>query len=358
MTKVLVLGSEGFIGRALTSYLKDKGFEVRGIDNGMRHRNVCLIGGASLFPLGRISCTAHFDITDYDMLKAFVEDFHPDAIVHLAEQPSAPFSMLNAKQASHTQFNNVVGTMNVLWAIREVDPKIHLIKLGTEGEFPDWLYKDVSVPESPRVTVQYQGKDWEIPTPRYAGSFYHFSKVFDSLNIDYVCRIWGLRATDLNQGIVYGHLRDTRFDYDYYFGTVVHRFVAQAHAGIPLTVYGTGGQTRAFIHLQNSLEAIEGFINHPADEGEFRTVHQMTKTYSVNQVAEMVKNVSGCSINYIPNPRAEMPENHFTFEANKLKDLGLSLQPMDKEIESLYDKMKRNGVYVRPEVVQPKTFWK
>lgn len=357
--RVLILGSEGYIGRALWSFLRDNGFEVRGIDNGLRRRNVTLIGSKSLFDVSPISCD-HLDITDYDAIKKYVDAFRPDAIIHLAEQPSAPFSMLNAYQATYTQYNNVVGTLNVIWAIHEVDPKIHLIKLGTAGEYPDWLYNGMVIPEGSRVTVQYEGKDWTIPTPRYAGSWYHFSKVFDSYNIDYACRIWGMRATDLNQGIVYGHLRETRFDYDYYFGTVVNRFVAQAAKRLPLTVYGSGGQTRGYIHLQNSLEAIALFINNPAAEGEFRVVHQLTRTYSVRQIAEMVRAVSNCTIGSIPDPRAEMEENNFTFEAKTLKDLGLVELSMEDEIRSLYNKLNDGAVRERiiDSVIQPSTKWK
>jgi len=252
-------------------FLEEKGYEVAGLDNNLRKRNVESVGGKSLTKVEKHPNTMAHDISkDALATKILVKDLQPDAIVHLAEQPSAPFSMISAQRAAETQRNNVVGTMNVLWAIREVNPEIHLIKLGTAGEYSDWIWDKRQIPESPRVKID----GWEIPTPRYAGSFYHFSKLFDSFNIDYACRIWGLRATDINQGVVYGHLPGTRLDIDEWFGTVVNRFCAQAVAGIPLTVYGSGGQERGFISIRNVMEAIELVIENPP-EGYY-IIHQLT----------------------------------------------------------------------------------
>lgn len=360
MNRILITGIEGYIGRALCHFLNSKHtYFVSGIDNGLRQKNVSLIGGTSLMELSPIDCHHHFDICDYDALKERIVDFEPTTIIHLAEQPSAPFSFISPYQSTYTQYNNVVGTLNVLWAIKETNPNIHLIKLGTAGMYVDWLYKDVTIPESPRITVNYQNKDWEIPTPRYAGSWYHMSKFFDSYNIDYACRIWGLRATDINQGIVYGHMYGTRFDYDQYFGTVINRFMAQALAKTPLTVYGTGHQMRGFINLKNSLEAIELIANNPPVEGEYRIVHQLTQTCTINDLATMIAQITGIGINHISNPRAELPENKFVFEAKYLKDLGLQAVPLREGLEELWHIVKldsRGKVYTN--VIQPTTQWR
>ena len=354
---ILILGVAGYLGRPLKDYLESKGHTVLGIDNGDREKNVSDVGSASLAPLKEQQNVLDASTLNFKELKKILLDFQPDAIVHLAEQPSAPFSMIDVQHATDTQNNNIIGTLNVLWAIKEVCPDTHLIKLGTAGEYPDWLYKEITVPEGSRITVNYQGKDWEIPTPRYAGSWYHFSKLHDSYNIDYACRIWGLRATDLNQGVVYGHIDGTRFDYDQYFGTVVNRFVTQAVAGIPLTIYGEGGQTRGFININNSMHAIGLVIDNPAEKGEFRVIHQLTETHSVKNIADLVHNVTGCEIEYIENPRAELPQNILNFEAKKLKGMGLKPIHMADEIENMIKFADAHKNRIRPDVIRPNTKW-
>lgn len=356
MKKILVLGGDGYLGVALRKHLMAKGYQVRGLDNGSRERNVESIGSSSLTGVQRGSLLC--DVTNYDELLRRVAEFEPDAIVHFAEQPSAPFSMRSAKDAGETQRNNIIGTLNVLWAIKAVNPDIHLVKLGTAGEYPDWLYNGMEIPEGNRITVEYQGKPWEIPTPRYAGSWYHFSKLHDSMNIDYACRIWGIRATDLNQGIVYGHVEGTRFDYDSYFGTVVNRFAVQAAVGYPLTVYGNGGQMRGFINIRNVLDAIELVIENPANRGEMRVFHQLTETHTVMGIARMFRAHTGCKVEEIENPRSEMPQNGFRFAARALKEFGLRPIPMSEELPKLYAlacSLKEN---VRQEVISPKTVWR
>lgn len=346
MKTILVLGSNGFIGNALMRFLEDKGYDVYGIDNNSRERNVESVGGISVTPYKKHKRTVTHDISkDYLKTKALIKDISPEAIVHLAEQPSAPFSMIDGYHAAETQRNNIVGTMNVLWAIKELNPKINLIKLGTAGQYPDWLYNGRVVPESPRIKVN----GWEIPTPRYAGSFYHFSKLFDAYNIDYACKIWDLNCTELNQGIIYGHKEGTRLDVDEWFGTVVHRFCAQAVTGNPLTVYGTGGQNRGFIALQNAIEAIELVIKNPAKG--YRIIHQLTEVWKVIDIAKLVASYTGCEIGEIDNPRIEMPKHNLTFEAKTLKKLGLKpismLEVLPELIETMAkyrDRIKFNNI--------------
>ena len=358
--RILLCGANGYIGVALFEYLKEMGFEVFGIDNEMRERNVINIGGASLT---RNSKPAQFKLdisTEYKELRELLQGLRPSVIINLAQQPSAPWSFVNAENAKETQRNNLVGNLNVLWAVKEVDPSIHIIQLGTAGEFPDWLYPDgIEVPEGSRVTVQRNGKDWTIPTPRYGGSFYHLSKTYSSLNSDYACKIWGLSITDINQGIVYGHYGNTRFDYDEYFGTVVNRFLVQSIIGIPLTIYGkSGGQMRSFINILNSLQAIELLINNPANQGEFRTILQLTELYKVRDIAEMIRGITGCEIQFIDNPRVESDENTFTYANKQLKTLGLQTIHMTDELQKLVELVSSKKDNIIKEVIMPKHSWR
>ena len=372
MKKVLILGNDGYIGRALHQHLLnfDTEYDIVGIDNKYREKAVLEIGGGSVVDIKwrtKLPRSYFCDLLDYEKLLGLIEQVKPDAIVHLAEQPSAPYSMIDQQKCLETQKNNILGTMNVLWAIRRVNPKIHLIKLGTAGEYPDWLYPNMVIPEGGRIKVDhtdYKGKkysDWEIPTPRYAGSFYHMTKLHDSNNIDYACRIWGLRCTDINQAPVYGHMYDTRLDVDEYFGTVVNRFCAQAAIGHNLTVYGTGGQTRGYIHIQNSLEAIKLIIDNPAENGEFKVIHQTTQEKTVSEIADIVRgyyfNLTGnkVKIENVDNPRFEKPENDFEFEAQVLKDLGLKVIKMEDRIEDLLNVFIKNKDRIKPELMMPKT---
>jgi len=258
--RVLILGQDGYLGWALTVYLRSKGIECLGVDNFMRRDNVAKIGSKSLTPIGKEDRVDEaVDIRQTIRVETLLKNFFPDVIVHFAEQPSAPFSMRGSYEAVQTQINNIEGTMGLLWAMRKERPNAHLIKLGTMGEYSDWIYEDSPIPESTRMKVlrtdPFLDKNHflNIPTPRFAGSFYHMSKIFDSYNIELACKMWGLRATDINQGVVYGSKIEamgednrTRLDYDSYFGTAVNRFVVQSIAGIPLTVYGSGGQTRGY----------------------------------------------------------------------------------------------------------------
>lgn len=370
--KVLILGAEGYIGTALSIHLDPKQYEVLGIDNNLRERNVQSIGGESLMTKSRMLSKGIDIAKDPQGLKLQIRHFQPDAIIHLAEQPSAPFSMKSQKHATDTMSNNVIGTLNLLHSIKEECPTAHLIKLGTEGEYPDWLWDGKHIPEGNRMEVWNEKKgspldtrkisehfeEWKIPTPRYAGSWYHWSKVHDSMNIDYACRIWGLRATDVNQGIVYGHMNGTRLDYDQYFGTVINRFVVQAVADMPLTIYGEGGQTRGFIALQNSVEAIKLLIDNPAEQGDFRVIHQTTDTKQVREIAEIVRGITGCKIENLPNPRTELSENSFTFDTSTLTGLGLKPYSMEDVIRDLVEKVQAQREKIRTDIINPTTTWK
>jgi UDP-sulfoquinovose synthase len=284
------------------------------------------------------------DLTDAEFTYRMVAAFRPHAVVHFAEQRAAPYSMIDRAHAVYTQANNVIGTLNLLYAIAEIDPDIHLVKLGTMGEYGT---PNIDIEEG-WLEVTHKGRTDRVLYPKRPGSFYHLSKVHDSHNIEFGCRIWGLRATDLNQGIVYGQQTDetarderlaTRFDYDAVFGTVLNRFVILAALGQPLTVYGEGGQTRGLIDIRDTAECIRIAVENPAQRGEFRVFNQMTEAMSILEIAKVVAAHANAEveIDYLENPRVERESHHYRVVHTGL--VGLGLQPhllSDTLITSLY----------------------
>lgn len=365
--RILVAGADGYLGWNLMNYLPMFGHEVVGIDNGLRRLLVEDVGSESLFPLrdpqerGLILCDIALSPATF---RSVVAELRPDAIVHLAEIPSAPFSMLDRWGAAMSQINNIGGTLHLLWTLKEF-PDIHLVKLGTMGEYSDWIYENVPIPEESRVEARIRGVDVEIPTPKWTGSFYHWSKIYDSYNIEFACRLWGLRATDLNQGVVFGtrigELSDdnlSRFDYDDVFGTVVNRFVAQAVVGHPLTVYGEGGQTRGYIALRDSMDAIRRVCENPPSAGEFRVINQLTQVLSVREIAELVSSLTGVDIMHIENPRKEAEAHNYVPTFKKLKKLGLSDPLMVADaLPSMIKDVKQFRGRVDERVIAPRHDW-
>ncbi len=306
--RIAVLGGDGYCGWATALYLSSKGHSVAIVDNFLRRQWDHELGAQSLTPIRPLSerlkvwqeLTGNTidmyvgDVTDYDFLSSTVKTFEPDAVVHFAEQRSAPYSMIDRKHASFTQINNVVGTLNLLFAIRELRPDCHLVKLGTMGEYGT---PNIDIEEG-YITIEHNGRKDVLPYPKQPGSFYHLSKVHDSHNIMFACKIWGLRATDLNQGVVYGTLTDevaldealiNRFDYDEVFGTVLNRFCVEAAIGHPLTVYGKGGQTRGFLDIRDTVRCIELACIEPAARGECRVFNQFTEQFSILELAQLVQ---------------------------------------------------------------------
>lgn len=273
------------------------------------------------------------DVTDYEFLESVISRYQPDAVVHFAEQRSAPYSMIDRKHAVYTQVNNVTGTLNLLYAIKEHVPDCHLVKLGTMGEYGT---PNIDIEEG-YITIEHNGRKDVLPFPKQPGSFYHLSKVHDSHNIAFACKIWGIRATDLNQGVVYGTVTDevmldealiNRFDYDEVFGTVLNRFCAQAALGYPLTVYGKGGQTRGFLDIRDTVRCIEIACLNPAKAGEFRVFNQFTEQFTVLELAEMVQRMGkemglSVEIDHLDDPRVEAEEHYYNAKHTKLMDLGL-----------------------------------
>ncbi|SDJ96684.1 NAD-dependent epimerase/dehydratase family protein [Nonomuraea jiangxiensis] len=378
--RILVLGGDGYLGWPTALHLSQCGHDVAVADNFVRRQYDFELGFESLVPIEslqtRISTWQDLtgktikayvgDLTEADFTYEMIRDFAPEAVVHFAEQRAAPYSMIDRKHAVYTQVNNVVGTLNLLYAIAEIDPDIHLVKLGTMGEYGT---PNIDIEEG-WLEVEHKGRKDRMLYPKRPGSFYHLSKVHDSHNMEFACRIWGLRATDLNQGVVYGQqtpetmLDDrlvTRFDYDSVFGTVLNRFVVQAVLGHPLTVYGTGGQTRGIIDIRDTVRCIQLACENPADRGEFRVFNQMTESLSVADIAETVaKSYPGeATISNLDNPRVEKEEHYYKVVHSGLVELGLVPHLLsDTLITSLFDVTKRYADRVDLGAMQPRVNWR
>src|SRR6516225_8865552 len=341
--RILVLGGDGYLGWPTAMYLSASGHDVGVVDNFAKRRWEMELNVEPLFPIhtlhdrvaawrevtGRSIELFVGDLRNYEVVKSSIEAFRPEAVVHYGEQPSAPYSMMDHNRAVFTQTNNIVGTLNLLWVLRDVSPDCHLVKLGTMGEYGT---PNIDIEEG-YIEIEHNGRRDVLPFPKQPGSFYHLSKVHDSHNIAFCCRAWGLRSTDLNQGVVYGQSTPettlhpdlaTRFDYDAVFGTVLNRFVIQAAAGEPLTVYGRGGQTRGFLDIRDTLACVELAIANPADPGEFRVFNQFTESFSVLELAQKVSDAAGgAEIVHMPDPRIEAEEHYYRAAHTKLLDLGL-----------------------------------
>lgn len=380
---IAVFGGDGYCGWATALYLSKKGHSVAIIDNFARRQWDYELGVQTLTPIRPLSdrlkvwqeLTGHAielfvgDVTDYDFVHSTIETFEPDALVHFAEQRSAPYSMIDRKHAVFTQVNNVVGTLNLLFAIRELQPDCHLIKLGTMGEYGT---PNIDIEEG-YLTVEHNGRRDIVPYPKQPGSFYHLSKVHDSHNIMFACKIWRVRATDLNQGVVYGTVTDevslnealiNRFDYDEVFGTVLNRFCAQAAIEYPLTVYGKGGQTRGFLDIRDTVRCIELACMTPAKPGECRVFNQFTEQFSVLELARMVQTAARrldltVEIEHLPDPRVESEEHYYNAKHSKLIDLGLKPHLLS---ESLLDSLMNIAVRYRSRIdasmFLPKVDWR
>ncbi|MGC8513779.1 MAG: NAD-dependent epimerase/dehydratase family protein [Acidimicrobiales bacterium] len=378
--RILVLGGDGYLGWPTALNLSSVGHDVAVVDNFVRRRWDEELGVGSLVPilsleerlrawhrLSGIRVTSYVgDLCDGDFVSSTVADFDPDTIVHYAEQSSAPYSMLDRNHAVSTQVNNVVGTLNVLYAIAEHNRDIHLVKLGTMGEYGT---PNIDIEEG-WLDVEHRGRKDRVLYPKRPGSFYHLSKVHDSHNIEFACRIWGLRATDLNQGVVYGQETAetalhqdlaTRFDYDGIFGTVLNRFAIQAVLGTPLTVYGTGGQTRGIINVVDTVACIRLAAENPAEPGEFRVFNQFTEQMSVRHIADTVAAAwpGGCQIEQVDNPRVEMESHYYRAAHTGLLDLGLTPHLLSETlIGSMFAIVERHKHRVIPEAMRPTVKWR
>jgi len=369
--KIAVLGGDGYCGWATALYLSQRGHSVAIVDNFLRRLWDHELGAQTLTPIRPLTERVRVwqnltgktielfvgNVSDYDFLASTFKSIEPEAVVHFAEQRSAPYSMIDRKHAVFTQVNNVVGTLNVLFAIRELLPDCHLIKLGTMGEYGT---PNIDIEEG-YIAIEHNGRKDVVPFPKQPGSFYHLSKVHDSHNMMFACKIWGIRATDLNQGVVYGTMTDeaaldealiNRFDYDDVFGTVLNRFCVQAAIGQPLTVYGKGGQTRGFLDIRDTVRCIEIACHNPAARGECRVYNQFTEQFSVLELAHLVKSAARklgvvVEIDHLPDPRVEAEQHYYNAKHSKLVDLGL--QP-HKLSDALLDSLMNIAIKYRDRV--------
>jgi UDP-sulfoquinovose synthase len=354
--RILILGGDGYLGWPTAMHLSTHGHEVAVVDNYLRRR-LCreekvdflyevpdLDERAALWQSvsGHKITVQIGDLNEWDFVAEVFEKFSPQAIVHYAEQPAAPYSMLNRKAATLTLKNNLSVTANVIFAVREFCPDAHIVKLGTMGEYGT---PNIDIEEG-WLEVEHKGRQHKFLYPRQASSLYHTTKIMDTDLLWFYIRTWGLRVTDLMQGPVYGIFtheteKDKRLlpfiNYDEIFGTVLNRFVVQAVAEYPLTVYGKGGQTRGYLNIRDTLNCVRLSVENPAEAGELRIFNQFTETYSVNDLAGRVKAAGAelgisVEIEHIENPRIEAEAHYYNPEHTGLLDLGLDPHYLTKEV--------------------------
>ncbi len=382
--RVFIAGVDGYLGWPLSIYLKKRGHEVAGADKYYRRDWVQEMGSQSATPIrkmterlvafresfGRNLQFYKGDLTDHNFVENIFKSFRPEAIVHLGEMPSAPYSMMDVKHATWTQTNNIVGTLNILYAMRDICPKSHLVKLGTMGEYGT---PNLDIPEG-FFEIEYRGRKDRLPFPRQAGSWYHQSKVHDSHNVMFACKIWGLGSTDIMQGVVFGTRIDemvdderllTRLDFDQSFGTSINRFCCQAVIGEPISPYGKGHQKRGFLPLRDSMQCLTIAVENPPKDGEYRVFNQFDEVYDITELAQKVKKVGksvglNVEVKNLENPRREMEEHYYNPDHQHLLDLGYEpTHDVEQEIKiMLQDLIKyKDRIEARKEALIPDIRW-
>lgn len=380
--RILILGGDGYLGWPTALRFAAAGHDVAVVDDFSRRRWHREAGTGSLTPIAELDARlaawrelsgteiASYvgSVQDGDFLDAVVAETRPEAVVHYGQQASAPYSMASREQAVETQYANVIGNLNLLFSIRDHVPDCHLVKLGTMGEYGQ---PEIDIEEG-YIEIEHKGRKDTLPFPKLPASLYHCSKVHDSTNIHFACRTWGLRATDLNQGVVYGIETEetgrderliTRFDYDEIFGTVLNRFCLQAVIGHPLTVYGAGTQTRGFLNIRDTLACVELATLNPAEPGEFRVFNQFTEQFSVIELAGLVKQAGehlgySVEIQHYENPRVEKEQHYYNAVHTKLLDLGLEPTLLGEElVESMIHTIERYKGNAIETAIDPRTRW-
>ncbi|TPW25979.1 NAD-dependent epimerase/dehydratase family protein [Pararhizobium mangrovi] len=354
--RVLVLGGDGYLGWPTAMHLSAAGHDVVVVDNYLRRSLAQERDCEALFEVPNLVRRAQIwkersgrsinvrigDLCNWDFISDVFNTIRPEAIVHYAEQPSAPYSMIDRGAAGLTLTNNLSATFNVIHAMNNFTPKAHLIKLGTMGEYGT---PNIDIEEG-WLDVEHNGRKDRFLFPRAAGSLYHTTKILDTDLLWFYVRVWGLRVTDLMQGPVYGLETDENegtealysfFNYDEIFGTVLNRFIVQAISGHPLTIYGKGGQTRGYLNLKDTLQCVKLALEAPAREGELRIFNQFVETFSVNELSDKVR-ASGdrlglnVSVETLPNPRQEAEEHYYKPSHTGLLDLGLKPHPLTDDV--------------------------
>jgi UDP-sulfoquinovose synthase len=375
--KVLILGGDGYLGWPTAMHLTAKGHDVAVVDNYLR-RNICREENVEpLFEVPNLHERAKIwdsvsgfkipvfigDLNQWDFMAEIFQKFIPDAVVHYAEQPAAPYSMLNRRAAMLTLQNNLLVTANLIFAVKEFAPDAHIVKLGTMGEYGT---PNIDIEEG-WIDIQHKGRSQKFLYPRQASSLYHTTKIMDTDLLWFYVRMWGIRVTDLMQGPVYGLLTDENdnipelypfFNYDELFGTVLNRFIVQAVVGYPLTVYGKGGQTRGYLDIRDTLQCVRLSLENPPDAGELRIFNQFVETFTVNELAEKVQRVGdkfdlNVQIKSIENPRKELEEHYYNPVHTGLLDIGLSphyltddqLSILIKNIIKYKDRINKDAIF-------------
>jgi UDP-sulfoquinovose synthase len=354
-----------------------------GIDNFVTRKRVTEVGSWSATPIPTMArrleivrnelhkeITFHKGtVTDFEFMRSVLESSKPDAIVHLAEQRSAPYSMIDVHHAVTTQVENLTGTLNILYAMHEVCPDAHLVKMGTMGEYGT---PNIDIAEG-FLEVNYHGRTDYMPYPRQAGSWYHWSKVFDSGDVMFASKIWSLKATDVMQGVIYGIRTPemtsngllTRFDFDDAWGTALNRFIVQAILGLPITPYGKGDQVRGFLALEDSMQSLRLAVENPPASAEYRVFNQFDAAYSVNHLAELTKKVAEefgfhPTIEHPPNPRVEAEQHYYNPIHEHLPKLGYkATRTIEEVVRELFRDLKRykRRLEARRHVVQATVQW-
>lgn len=382
--RILILGIDGYIGWALALHLLERGHEVSGLDSFYTRRRVKEVGADSVLPIGTLGERirkveaktgkkirfVRGDVSNPKIMYDAVKDLDPECVVHLAEQRSAPYSMIGLKQASETLTKNIIGTVNLTYALKDLDKDCHILKLGTMGEYGT---PNIDIPEG-FFEIEYRGRKDTLPFPRMAGSWYHWSKVHDSNNLMFANKIWGTRVTDVMQGVVYGTRTieigntglNTRFDIDEVWGTALNRFCAQAVGGFPVTPYGKGMQTRGFLSLDDSIQCLRIAAENPPDKGEYRVFNQFDEYYSVLDLAKKVQKIYSDKhgtvpkIEHVPNPRIEKEVHYYKPDMVRLRNLGYRpTRKLDTEIESIISDLEPHSKRIKSleKVITPRTFW-
>ncbi|CAN0447162.1 unnamed protein product [Discosporangium mesarthrocarpum] len=381
--RIIILGGDGYLGWPTSMDMAADGHEVWSVDNYMRRNIAQETQSEALLPTPNLHERADIfeaatgkkinvvigDCTDFRMMSELFEKVQPEVVIHYAEQPSAPYSMMGYDQARRTLDNNLQATFNTVWAVLEHAPDCHIIKLGTMGEYGT---PNIDIEEG-WIDIEHKGRKDKFLYPRAAGSLYHTTKVLDTDLLWFYVRTYGIRATDLMQGPVYGlHTDQTEIDerlmpnfhYDDIFGTVLNRFLVQAVAGVPLTVYGKGGQTRGYLNLKDTLQCVELAMNSPVDQGDLRILNQFTEQFSVNELAEKVTrvgNAAGLNVEMknIDNPRKEREEHYYNPAHSGLTELGLKPHHLtDDVVVDMLETVKRYSNRIDTRKVMPRVNWK
>lgn len=380
--RVLILGGDGYLGWPTAMYLTRRGHEVAVVDNYFRRRACLELNREALISVPNLHQRAALwealsakrvavhlgDACDYQFLMGVFQEFQPDGVVHYAEQPAAPYSMMGHKEAVFTITNNLVSTANVVHAVKETNPACHIVKLGTMGVYGT---PNIDIEEG-YLEVEHKGRRHKFLYPKTPGSLYHVTKAQDGDLLYFYCRIWAIRVTDLNQGPVYGMETEesrederlaTIFNYDDIFGTVINRFLVQAVAGVPLTVYGKGGQTRGYLNIIDTMACVELSLQHPPEAGEYRVFNQFVETFSVNDLALKVQEAGKLlglkvEVEHVSNPRLEAEEHYYNPVHSSLRLLGL--QPHYLDPPTLVEMLRIVQKYrnrIDPTLIFPQVRW-